>query len=82
MSLRRRIEVKEDSAMKRIFVMGLSAAAIAVAALGLVPEILGHYGIEVPATANALFEYIDVAGEILLGLIALVLILRMGGREK
>ena len=65
-----------------LFVMGLSAAAIAVAALGLVPEILGHYGIEVPAAANALFEYIDVAGEILLGLIALVLILRMGGREK
>lgn len=60
----------------------LAAAAIAVAALGLVPQLLDHYGVVIPSPLNELFDYIDLAGEILLGLFALMLVLRARDREK
>ena len=65
-----------------IIVFALAAAAIAVAALGLVPQLLDLYGVEVPRALNTLFGYIDWAGEILLGLFALMLVIWARNREK
>ena len=65
-----------------IFIFALAAAAIAVAAFGFVPLLLRYYNVTVPESLNALFEYVDLAGEILLGLFALILVLRARGQER
>ena len=68
--------------MPFVFVIVLAASAIAVAALGFVPTLLGHYGVELSGGIQSLFEYVDLAGEILLGLFALILVLRARDRDK
>ena len=65
-----------------VIISALAAAAIAVAALGFVPTVLNHYGVKVPDSVNTFFGYIDMAGEILLGLFALLLVLRWGDRDR
>ena len=65
-----------------IIVFALAAAAIAVAALGLVPQLLDLYGVVLPGSLHVLFDYIDLASEILLGFFALIFVLRTRDREK
>ena len=65
-----------------VFIFALAAAAIAVAALGLVPSLLHHHGVTLPDSLNTLFSYVDLAGEILLGLFALILVLRARGPDR
>ncbi len=68
--------------MPFVFVFALAAAAIAVAALGFVPTILDHYGVDIPDSLDTLFNYVDWAGELLLGLLALLLVLRAREKDK
>ena len=57
--------------LRFFFVLALAASSIAVAALGLVPLVLRHYGVDCPESLMEFFSYIDLAGEILLGFFAL-----------
>lgn len=68
--------------LRFLFVLALAASAIAVAALGLVPLILRHYEVDCPARMESLFNYIDLAGEILLGLFALLVVFWFRERGK
>ena len=81
-AVRRPLLARRRFRLPFVIVFALAAAAIAVAALGLVPQLLDHYGVEVPSALNTLFGYIDLAGEILLGLFALMLVIRARNREK
>jgi len=79
--------MRQPSSRKRfkmpfVFIFALAAAAIAVAALGLVPAILKHYGVVLPKSLGTLFGCIDLAGEIMLGLFALLLVLKAKDRER
>ena len=65
-----------------LVVFALAAAAIAVAALGLVPTMLEHYGVVVPKPLDTIFHYIDLAGEMLLGLFAILLVLKARNRDR
>ena len=60
----------------------LAAAAIAVAVLALVPTLLEHFGVDLPKPLDAVFNYIDLAGEILLGLFAILLVLKARNRDR
>ena len=64
------------------FIFALAAAAIAVASIDLVPWILHRYGVVLPEPLDTLFDYVDLSGEILLGLFALILVLRAKGQDK
>ena len=65
-----------------LFVFSLAAAAIAIAALSMVPTMLEHYGVSLPAPLDGFFDCIDIIGEILLGLFAIIFIVRARGRER
>ena len=78
----RQPSLKKRFRMPFAFIFALAAAAIAVAALGLVPMVFEHYGVALPAPLDALFDYIDIAGEVLLGIFALILVLKAREREK
>lgn len=65
-----------------MFVASLALAAVAVAAFGVVPLILDHYGVQRPAALDTFFLYIDLAGEMLLGLFALLLVFWFRERGK
>ena len=60
----------------------LTAAAIAVPVLGLVPHLLAHEGVDLPASVSRLFTFIDLAGELLLGLLALLLVLKIWDKRR
>ena len=60
---------------------GWLACAI-VAMLGFVPTLLECLGVVVPEPMNEILEYIDLAGEILLGFFALVFLLRARDRYR
>lgn len=60
----------------------LALSAAAVAALGVMPLVLDHYAVQRPAALDAFFRYIDLAGEILLGLFALLLVFWFRERGK
>ncbi len=68
--------------LRFLFVLALAASAIAVAVLGLVPLILRHYEVDCPAQMESFFDYIDLAGEILLGLFALLVVFWFRERGK
>lgn len=57
--------------LRFFLVLALAASSIVVAALGLVPLVLRHYGVDCPESLMEFFSYIDLAGEILLGFFAL-----------
>ena len=71
---------KRRLAMPFVAIFALASVAIAIAALGLVPIVLEHYGVEVPKPLDTMFDYIDIAGEMLLGLFALMLVLKARNR--
>ena len=80
--VRRPLLAKKRFRLPFIAIFALAAAAIAVAALSLVPELLDYYGVEVPGPLNVLLSCIDVTGEILLGLFALMLVIEARDRGK
>lgn len=65
-----------------MFVALLALASVAVAAFGVVPLILDHYGVQRPAALDTFFLYIDLAGEMMLGLFALLLVFWFRERGK
>ena len=79
---RRPLLSKKRFRLPFVIIFTMAAAAIAVAALGLVPQLLDHYGVVLPDSLHALFDCIDLAGEILLGVFALIVVLRARDREK
>ena len=78
----RRPAPKRRMRLPLVFAFVLALAAIAVAVLGLVPTIFEHFGIVVSDPVNEILEYIDLAGEILLGFFALVFLLRARDRYR
>ena len=80
--VRRPLLARKRFRLPFIIVSALAAAAIAVAALGLVPQLLDLYGVVLPGSLHVLFDYIDLASEILLGFFALIFVLRTRDREK
>ena len=65
-----------------LFVFSLAAVAIAIAALAMVPTALEHYGVSLPTPLERFFDCIDIIGELLLGLFAIIFIVKARGRER
>ena len=57
-------------------------AAIVFSVVGFVPHLLNLEGVRLPASVSDIFEFIDVVGELLLGLLALLFVLKMCRSRK
>lgn len=77
-----RAAIRRVAGIPSIVMLMLMAAAIAVAVLGLVPDLLAHEGVKLTASANRIFALIDLAGEVLLGILALLFVLKVWERRR
>ena len=57
-------------------------AAMAFAVVGLVPHLLTGKGVHLSNSVMTIFEIVDIAGELLLGLLALLLVLKIWDRRN
>lgn len=60
----------------------LVTAAMLFALLGLVPHLLTDKGVYLSKSVVTVFEIVDIAGELLLGLLALLLVLKISDRRN
>ena len=60
----------------------LAVAAMAMAVLGIVPCLLTGKGVHMSQSVVTAFEVVDIAGELLLGLLVLLFVFRMRDRHK
>lgn len=67
------------SAVAMAFVV---VAAIVLSVVGFVPHLLNLEGVRLPSSVSDTFEFVDVIGELLLGLLALLFVLKMRGTRK
>ena len=65
-----------------IIMILLAATVIAVSALGFVSHLFAHGGVRLTASVSGLFVFIDFVGEFLLGILALLLVLKIWGRRR
>ena len=73
----RRFSVLHAVAMVLVIV-----AAIVLSVVGFVPHMLSLEGVRLPESVASMFEFADIIGELLLGLLALLLVLKMCGTRK
>ena len=63
-------------------VAALAASVMALAVIGAMPAILDRCGVHMPGAMRTVFEMVELAGEIILGLFALMLVVRERKRGR
>jgi long-chain acyl-CoA synthetase len=74
--------VKKALSVPVVIMFLLAMLAVAVSVLGLVPELLRHEGVEIPASLCRIFRMVDLAGEILLGFFALFVVFKIWDKRR
>jgi type II secretory pathway component PulF len=74
--------VKKALSVPVVIMLSLAIVAVAVSVLGLVPDLLRHEGVQVPASLRFVFQLVDLAGEILLGFFALLIVFKIWDKRR
>lgn len=77
-----RMNEKKPFNVPFLIIFLFTAAAMAMSALGLVPDMLELKGIALPAPVRKMFVFVDVVGELLIGFFALFVVLKVWEKRR